>query len=64
MDSLTHCGTVEITTERLYLKKIEKCDALQMFTNFAVSGFVFAYDNIFPSVEIVTTCHGINLPLF
>lgn len=43
MASLTHCGTVEITTERLYLKKIEKCDALQMFTNFASDDRVSQY---------------------
>ena len=27
MNNLTHCGTIEIATERLYLKRIEKYDA-------------------------------------
>lgn len=35
MDNLTHCGTIEIATERLYLKRIEKCDATSMHSDFA-----------------------------
>ena len=35
MNDLTHCGTIEIATERLYLKRIEKCDAASMHSDFA-----------------------------
>ena len=29
-----------------------------------LSDFLWIYSNIFPSIENVTTCHGMNLPLF
>ena len=35
MNDLTHCGTIEMATERLYLKRIEKCDATSMHSDFA-----------------------------
>lgn len=36
MNDLTHCGTIEIATERLYLKRIEKYDATSMYSNFII----------------------------
>lgn len=43
MERLTHCGTIEIATERLYLKRIEKCDATSMHLNFASDDRVSQY---------------------
>lgn len=43
MESLTHCSTVPIETERLYLRKINVDDALQMYENFASDDRVSRY---------------------
>ena len=43
MDNLTHFGTTEINTDRLYLKKINTADALQMYNNFASDDRVSRY---------------------
>ena len=58
MNNLTHCGTIEIATERLYLKRIEKYDATSMYSNFAGDDRVSQYmswDN-FKTVEDVENC--------
>ncbi len=43
MDNLTHFGTTKINTDRLYLKKINTADALQMYNNFASDDRVSRY---------------------
>lgn len=43
MSGLTHCGTVEIITDRLCLKRITPTDALQMYNNFACDDRVSRY---------------------
>ena len=43
MDNLTHFGTTKINTDRLYLKKINIADALQMYNNFASDDRVSRY---------------------
>ncbi len=58
MNNLTHWGTIEIATERLYLKRIEKYDATSMYSNFASDDRVSQYMSwdIFKTVEDVEKC--------
>ena len=58
MNNLTHCGTIEIATERLYLKRIEKYDATSMYSNFAGDDRVSQYMSwdSFKTVEDVEKC--------
>ena len=43
MDNLAHSGTIKINTDRLYLKKINTADALQIYNNFANDDRVSRY---------------------
>lgn len=58
MNNLTHCGTIEIATERLYLKRIEKSDATSMHSNFAGDDRVSQYMSwdSFKTVKDVEKC--------
>jgi len=62
MNDLTHCGTIKIATERLYLKRIEKCDATSMHSNFASDDRVSQYMSweSFKTVEDVDEINAIN----
>lgn len=55
MDSLNHCGTIEINTDRLCLKRIIPADSVQMYNNFARDDRVSRYMSwdSFKSVEDV-----------
>lgn len=43
MNTLKHLGTVELSTERLILKRISLNDSYKMFTNFAGDNKVSRY---------------------
>lgn len=55
MECLNHCGTIELSTERLQLKKIKTEDAAEMLNNFAGDERVSRYMSwqAFKSIEAV-----------